>query len=478
MLRWLLGALTLLLFTATAAQAQPFAQEQFSSFTFAPSSSSGAIYALDTLQLSPQGSAHVRVDINRRPLSVRTYCAQNTIDCDIEGEEIAAVRSSFALQLGGSVSLMRGLEISMGLPVVRVEGDGLQYSVGGSSYGFKGGDGGGLGDPQLRLTARFVEWPQLGVRLGGSFFLTAPLAKAMVDDRWAGEEGVTGGAHAIVEYEWAERVRAILNLGGVYRPERQLLFSEVGSMVTYAAGLHFDATSYVFMQGELMGRTRFDAERDQLEVRGLLGGRVYDFAVAAGAGLGLVRGPAVPTFRMLASVTWSPTADTDTDGDGVVDGEDGCPSVPEDLDGYGDDDGCPETDNDGDGVHDEADRCPVVPEDLDGFEDDDGCPDDDNDGDGVRDGYDSCPNTPEDRDSDRDDDGCPDDDRDRDNIPDDADACPDQAEDTDGVADTDGCPEEDADRDGIPDDEDMCPELREDRNGNRDDDGCPDAPRD
>jgi hypothetical protein len=40
-------------------------------------------------------------------------------------------------------------------------------------------------------------------------------------------------------------------------------------------------------------------------------------------------------------------------------------------------------DGDGDGINDALDRCPTEAEDLDGFQDEDGCPDPDNDGDGF-----------------------------------------------------------------------------------------------
>ena len=50
------------------------------------------------------------------------------------------------------------------------------------------------------------------------------------------------------------------------------------------------------------------------------------------------------------------------------------------------------TDSDGDGVVDENDKCPSEKEDADGFEDGDGCPDKDNDNDGIPDGKDKCPN--------------------------------------------------------------------------------------
>jgi outer membrane protein OmpA-like peptidoglycan-associated protein len=166
----------------------------------------------------------------------------------------------------------------------------------------------------------------------------------------------------------------------------------------------------------------------------------------------------------------------DSDHDGISDKDDACPDEPEDLDGYQDDDGCPDPDNDGDGILDVDDKCPDLAEDKDGFEDEDGCPDLDNDQDGIPDVKDKCPNQPEDFDGDRDDDGCPDlvKDSDNDGIPDDVDRCPLQAEDLDGFQDDDGCPDLDNDLDGIPDAQDNCPNAPETFNGYMDEDGCPD----
>ncbi|MBA3454165.1 MAG: OmpA family protein [Deltaproteobacteria bacterium] len=125
----------------------------------------------------------------------------------------------------------------------------------------------------------------------------------------------------------------------------------------------------------------------------------------------------------------------DIDGDGILDDVDKCPRVPEDLDGFQDDDGCPEDDNDADGIADKVDGCPMDPEDRDNFEDEDGCPELDNDKDGIADKVDACPSEPEDKDSFEDDDGCPDPDNDKDGIPDVTDKCPLEA----GVP-PDGCP--------------------------------------
>jgi outer membrane protein OmpA-like peptidoglycan-associated protein len=69
-----------------------------------------------------------------------------------------------------------------------------------------------------------------------------------------------------------------------------------------------------------------------------------------------------------------PTAQTDTDRDGIPDREDRCPNEAEDRDGFEDDDGCPDPDNDHDRILDENDRCPNEPETYDGLQDDDGCP--------------------------------------------------------------------------------------------------------
>ena len=98
----------------------------------------------------------------------------------------------------------------------------------------------------------------------------------------------------------------------------------------------------------------------------------------------------------------------DRDGDGIEDERDRCPDQAEDLDGFEDQDGCPETDNDQDGILDAADGCPNIPEDKDGFQDEDGCVDEDNDHDGILDKDDQCPLEPETINGERDDDGCPD----------------------------------------------------------------------
>ncbi|OAV42892.1 OmpA family protein [Lewinella sp. 4G2] len=179
----------------------------------------------------------------------------------------------------------------------------------------------------------------------------------------------------------------------------------------------------------------------------------------------------------------------DTDGDGIRDRDDDCPTEA----GPASTNGCPDTDEDG--VADHEDECPNLP----GTEAHAGCPDRDRDG--LVDSLDRCPNHygPA-RFS-----GCPDTDGDGIANPDDkcprefglaaTKGCPDG--DGDGIIDRrDQCPGEyglkrfqgcpDRDNDGLPDEADRCPDLPgnlitgcpdADEDGTNDaDDECPDEP--
>ncbi|RZK54587.1 MAG: OmpA family protein, partial [Hymenobacter sp.] len=115
----------------------------------------------------------------------------------------------------------------------------------------------------------------------------------------------------------------------------------------------------------------------------------------------------------------------DTDGDGVADYLDKCPTEK----GLPSLQGCPDADQDG--VADADDRCPNTPAGV--RVDASGCPAD-SDGDKVPDYLDKCPNTPSGAQVDAT--GCPLD-RDGDGVPDFQDRCPERA----GPASNQGCPE-------------------------------------
>jgi outer membrane protein OmpA-like peptidoglycan-associated protein len=121
-----------------------------------------------------------------------------------------------------------------------------------------------------------------------------------------------------------------------------------------------------------------------------------------------------------------PQAPKDTDGDGITDDKDQCPTVP----GTVKYNGCPVPDTDKDGIDDEHDQCPTVP----GTAKYNGCPIPDTDKDGINDEEDKCPTVA-------------------------------------GVARYQGCPVPDTDNDGVNDEEDKCPTLP----GTAANQGCPEV---
>ena len=104
-------------------------------------------------------------------------------------------------------------------------------------------------------------------------------------------------------------------------------------------------------------------------------------------------------------------------------------------------------DTDGDGIPDDVDRCPTLPGPPENF----GCPWGDRDKDGIPDNVDACPDQPGIPELK----GCPDVDTDKDGIPDRLDKCPLVP----GIPELQGCPDKDSDGDGIPDRLDKCPTV-------------------
>lgn len=132
-----------------------------------------------------------------------------------------------------------------------------------------------------------------------------------------------------------------------------------------------------------------------------------------------------PPLPAQTVVTPTIVTEKDSDGDGIPDTKDKCPTEA----GLVKYEGCPVPDTDKDGINDEEDKCPEIV----GYPELNGCPYPDRDKDGVTDNKDRCPDEPGSTKND----GCPITDRDNDGVPDSTDRCPDEA----GPVSNQGCPE-------------------------------------
>ncbi|MCK6515154.1 OmpA family protein [Myxococcota bacterium] len=308
----------------------------------------------------------------------------------------------------------------------------------------------------------------------------------------AGEGGLSVSPTLIAELSDGEvrlgayRWRAAVNLGVAIRPDDRVRDVPTGDAVLYSLAAGFRPAPSVELiadlSGQSWGRTRAQSPAE-LDLGVLFFASPW-LVVQAGGGFGLIPGLGTPDVRGVVGVSWAPSFnpdDRDRDRDDIADAYDACVNESEDVDGWQDEDGCPDIDNDGDGVEDLDDQCVDDPEDADGYRDGDGCPDSDNDLDTIPDMVDRCPDQAEVVNGFMDQDGCPDadpeNDSDNDGFDDEVDHCPYDAEDFDNTDDLDGCPDTDNDGDGLLDINDRCPNAKEDMNGVEDDDGCPEDGR-
>ena len=330
-------------------------------------------------------------------------------------------------------------------------------------------DGQGIGNVGLHVKTRFLKTskpPHIGLGLIASLYL--PTA---TKDRFMGEDKLTPQLMLLADKELGRRRRLRIGLNAGVRLRQTTTFTDVGDMgapatngtITASAELPFGlGAAYAIspqrfdVVGELVGSVPLGNHEAYQPLEAVAGVKLYlarnsFLSLGVGRGLASSKGGS-PNARAFIGIVFEPNIG-DRDGDGLKDDVDRCPDSPEDMDGFEDEDGCPELDNDRDGILDGDDKCPLIPEDLDGIADEDGCPEDepqpdagpgeplDSDGDKILDVDDLCPNDPEDYDGFEDEDGCPDLDNDRDKILDRDDKCPDKPESYNNTDDEDGCPD-------------------------------------
>jgi len=245
---------------------------------------------------------------------------------------------------------------------------------------------------------------------------------------FAGERGAWAQAGVSAEYD-ARAFFLTANAGITVRPKSTLVDLTVGTELAYAFGAYLPLMhdrvrlgAEIFGTAGLLPEASGGPEGLPVEVAflsrmtlgaqrrvflGLGGGTRLGAGYAPDARFVVRIGGVLPLERVVIEphpeVRVVP--EVDSDGDGLVDGDDMCPNAPEDHKRA--EDGCPETDEDGDGIDSSIDACPTVAEDADGIDDADGCPEEDADGDGVADLVDRCPKEPGVHSEDPEKEGCP-----------------------------------------------------------------------
>ncbi len=263
-----------------------------------------------------------------------------------------------------------------------------------------------------------------------------------------------------------------------------------GQQYSVSGGLRFEprlgSVGRLFLDGNVgLGIT---AAQNRLSVDAGLG---FEFALSRGVGLG----PVVRYGHLFAaegsqdhqsdaqywsgglslSLRVAPTlaGPLDTDGDGILDADDGCPTEAAGPTPDPERPGCPMRDRDGDGVTDAQDLCPNEAQ---GEHPDPsrlGCPAVDSDHDGVFDAQDLCPTTPQGDHPDPTRLGCPDGDDDVDGVLNHADQCPQEPAGLQPDTARPGCPLPDRDHDTVPDATDACPDVVGAPDVNPRRNGCP-----
>jgi len=414
--------------------------------------------------------------------------ARNPLELSIPGDGAridGVVDGITTMDLSVALGLFNVLSIAVGMPItMNQDRTGLILPEDGSNSGFND-----IGiDAKFKLLDRQEEF--VGVAVLAS--LTLPTGNAK---RLFGAGSVTAEGNVIADFQPTGDLVIATNLGYRYRNEvvefgRVVVDDELTAKIGAGYRLdRFEALRKWEVIAEAFGSTvvkkAFKKERSSpIEV--LAGMRRYTdegFTFNVGVGAGLTRGIGAPDYRALMGLTFHPFAKDPGTCElppPVVENTPSCAyEGPEDLDGFEDDDQCPDPDNDGDGILDVDDGAPFEAEDKDGFRDDDGVPDFDNDGDGIDEPGDQCPDEAEDFDHFEDHDGCPEegtpegDAAESSLLSSETPPCIFGPEDMDGFEDHDGCADPDNDGDNIADAADKCPLVAEDLDGFEDEDGCP-----
>jgi outer membrane protein OmpA-like peptidoglycan-associated protein len=271
------------------------------------------------------------------------------------------------------------LEVGASLPLRIMSGTRGPGMVGGPGGNGFGVDGQGVGNLGLHLKTRFASASGGYIGLGAIASLYLPTIEPR--DRFLGEDQWVPQLLGVVDKELGAARRLRLSLNGGIRLRRTTTFTNsdpgpamapvTGRSITVGSELPFGlAIAYALapqrfdLVGEVFGAVPLGAHRSYQPLEALAGVKLYlarNSFLTLGAGRGLVAGQGGnPDLRAFIGIVFEPRfGDGDRGGVGVIDRD----RIADTLD------------SDGDGIPDKDDKCPSEPETYNHFEDEDGCPD-------------------------------------------------------------------------------------------------------
>ncbi len=356
------SSLGLALFACAALVAPAEAQRDFDVERFVPAFDAGGFIGVQ----GTRTPGHLRTSFG----AFANY-ASSLLDADLGAAgELTPIEHRVALALSAELGLGARAAVALTAPLVL-------YQKGDDVPGLDELQPFAVADPGLHARYRLIgdvgdegsDGPGLAVQAGA----TAPIGS---DDAYASEDAVRAYGQLLFDMH-------LLGLGGgasvgirhVFRDDDSGLQSD--PEMTFGAAIKLPIPPLYPLAAvlEVRGATDFQSE-DTTTVEGEVGAQlaIGEFTLALAVGPGFTGNAGTPGVRAIAGVWYTPR-DSDTDGDGISDGDDGCPPLPEDRDGHDDADGCPDPDNDNDLVPDVDDLCPNQ-EAIEGRDDnEDGCTD-------------------------------------------------------------------------------------------------------
>jgi len=280
------------------------------------------------------------------------YAREPVVLPEAGGGEATVVTDQLTLDFTGTLGLFDWLAISIGVPSTLYQGSGPPtFSLGRA----------GMGDPHL--LAKFVILRPHPLNRGFGVALMPDVSLPLGDPRrLLGDRNFTFIPRAAVGY-LAGPTLLVANVGYRFREGAPLGTLLIDDEILLGLGGEFPiphvplAATVELICATAAARPFFDLKETSVEGLATVRARLGPVAFQPGLAVGLTPGYLVPDFRLFVALAFAPRHG-DVDGDDVDDLEDQCFEEREDLDGFADQDGCPDLDNDADGIPDTTDRCP------------------------------------------------------------------------------------------------------------------------